>query len=54
MCEKGTAFVHDAIASKAIAPRIDRVYPMEDYKKAWDYLKAPRTSHGKVVIETGL
>lgn len=54
MCEKGKAFVYEALASKAIAPRIDRVYPMEDYKSAWDYLKAPRTSHGKVMIETGL
>jgi len=54
MCAKGTAFVYDALASGRIAPRIDRVYPMEDYNIAWDYLKAPRTRHGKVVIETGL
>ena len=54
MCAKGKAFVYDALASGAIAPRIDRVYPMEQYRDAWDYLKAPRTSHGKVVIETGL
>ncbi|MEO1226798.1 MAG: zinc-binding dehydrogenase [Pseudomonadota bacterium] len=54
MCAKGKAFVYDALASGAIAPRIDRVYPMEQYRDAWDYLKAPRTSHGKVVIETGI
>lgn len=54
MCSKGKAFVYDALATGKIAPRIDRVYPMEAYRDAWDYLKEPRTSHGKVVIETGL
>ncbi|MCW2508332.1 MAG: hypothetical protein JWP68_1480, partial [Modestobacter sp.] len=37
-----------------IRPRIDRVFAMEDYVRAWDYLSAPRQTHGKVVIETGL
>ena len=54
MCAKGTTFVYDALASGAIAPRIDRVYPMEGYREAWDYLKAPRRTHGKVVVETGI
>lgn len=54
MCAKGKAFVYDALASGKIAPRIDRVYPMEQYRDAWDYLKEPRTAHGKVVVETGL
>lgn len=54
MCAKGKAFVYEALASGAITPRIDRVYPMAQYRDAWDYLQAPRTSHGKVVIETGL
>jgi NADPH:quinone reductase len=30
------------------------VFAMEDYVRAWDYLSAPRQTHGKVVIETGL
>ncbi len=54
MCGKGKAFVYDALASGRIAPRIDRIYPMEEYRDAWNYLKEPRTLHGKVVIETGL
>lgn len=54
MCAKGTAFVYKALESGDIAPRIDRVYPMEGYIEAWDYLKEPRRTHGKVVIETGI
>lgn len=52
MCAKGKAFVYEALANGKIKPRIDRVYPMEGYRDAWDYLSAPRKSHGKVVIET--
>jgi len=54
MQAKGTAFVYRALADGKITPNIDRVYPMEAYREAWDYLSQPRTSHGKVVIETGL
>jgi NADPH:quinone reductase-like Zn-dependent oxidoreductase len=54
LCAKGKAFVYDAIAEGKIAARIDRVYPMEGYREAWDYLKEPRDSHGKVVVETGV
>jgi NADPH:quinone reductase-like Zn-dependent oxidoreductase len=54
MCAKGTAFVYEALADGSIQPLIDRVYPMEDYRDAWTYVSEPRSSHGKVVIETGL
>ncbi|MEX3008396.1 zinc-binding dehydrogenase [Hoeflea sp. TYP-13] len=54
MCAKGKAFIYAALSSGAIAPRIDRIFPMEGYRDAWDYLKAPRKSHGKVVVEIGL
>ena len=54
MCDKGKAFVYNALSEGKIRPQVDRVFPMEDYRHAWDYLKRPRTSHGKVVIETGL
>jgi NADPH:quinone reductase-like Zn-dependent oxidoreductase len=54
MCAKGKAFIYDALLSGDIAPRIDKVYPMESYRDAWDYLKCPRKKHGKVVVETGL
>lgn len=53
-CERGKAFVYEAIADGSIAPLIDRIYPMEGYRDACAYMSAPRTSHGKVVIETGL
>ncbi len=54
MQAKGTAFVYDALRRGIVAPRIDRVVPMEGYRDAWEYVRAPRKSHGKVVVETGL
>jgi len=51
---RGIAFVTQAIATGTLAPRIDRVFPMEGYRDAFDYLRAPRARHGKVVVETGL
>ena len=54
MCAKGKAFVYDALATGKIAPRIDRVYPMEQYRDAFDYMSKPRQNHGKIVVETGI
>ena len=54
MCKRGKVFVYKALASGHIRPSTDRVFPMEEYKSAWDYLSAPRTTHGKVVVTTGL
>lgn len=54
MCAKGKAFVYDMLAQGRIRPSIDRVYPMEKYVEAFDYLSRTRSTHGKVVIETGL
>ena len=54
MQAKGTAFVYKALEDGKLAPNIDRVYPMEEYRDAWEYLSQPRIKHGKVVIETGL
>lgn len=51
--QRGLDFVYQALNSGKIAPRIDRVYPMEAYRDAWDYLSQPRQDHGKVVVETG-
>ena len=47
---KGLDFVYGALASGAISPTVDRVFPMEDYRKAWEYMRAPRQTHGKVMI----
>lgn len=53
-CAKGVAYVNEALQAKSIAPSIDKVFPMEGYRDAWDYVSAPRKAHGKVVVETGL
>ena len=54
MCRKGKDFIYEALDAGWMAPRIDRVYPMESYRDAWEYLRAPRKDHGKVVVQTGL
>ena len=54
MCAKGKDFIYRMLAEGRIRPKIDRVYPMEAYVEAFDYLSQPRKTHGKVVIETGL
>ncbi|MDJ0701620.1 MAG: zinc-dependent alcohol dehydrogenase family protein [Woeseiaceae bacterium] len=54
MCAKGIEWVNNALAAGDISPKIDRVYPMEEYVEACRYLREPRRAHGKVVIETGI
>lgn len=54
MCARGRAAVYGMLEKGVIRPSIDRVYPMEQYVEAFDYLSRPRKTHGKVVIETGL
>ena len=54
MKERGTDFVYKSLKEKKLKPNIDKVYPMEGYRDAWEYLKEPRSKHGKVIIETGL
>lgn len=51
---KGVNFVMRALNDGIIRPRVDRIFEMEDFLAAWDYLSAPRSSHGKVVVRTGL
>lgn len=51
---RGINFVNQALADGKIKPQIDQVFPMEGYRDAWEYVASVRTSHGKVVIETGL
>lgn len=52
-CERGKKYVYDALSNGKIKPNVDRVFPMEGYIDAWRYLKGPRTSYGKIVVETG-
>lgn len=52
--KRGVEFVTNALNSGDLEPRIDKVFPMEEYVEAWRYLRSKRSSHGKVVIETGV
>lgn len=54
MQERGKAFVYEHITSGKLAPSIDRTYPMEGYREAFEYMSKPRERHGKIVVETGL
>lgn len=53
MCERGKAFVYKHVSSGQLRPDIDRVFAMEEYVEAWEYMKSERETHGKVLIETG-
>jgi NADPH:quinone reductase len=53
-CARGKAFVYDMLAKGRLSPNVDRMFPMEEIKAAFDYLAKPRNRHGKVVISTGL
>ena len=52
--KKGTNFVQTMIEQGRLKPRIDRVFEMEQYREAFDYLASTRDKHGKVVVRTGL
>lgn len=52
MREKGKAFVYQHIASGELVSEIDKVFPMEGYIDAWDYMRTERQTHGKILIET--
>lgn len=49
-CQRGISYINEAIAAGNLSPLIDRVFPMEGYRDAWDYLRHPRKDHGKVVV----
>ncbi|MEM9529283.1 MAG: zinc-binding dehydrogenase [Pseudomonadota bacterium] len=53
-CAEGITYINEAIAGGQLAPNVDRVFPMEQFIEAWDYMRTERASHGKIVIETGL
>ncbi len=48
--ESGIAFVHAALESGSIKPCIDRVYPLERFREAFEYQLAARNRRGKIVI----
>lgn len=49
--DRGVAAIRELLESGALRPRIDRVFPMEEYREAFDHARA-RDTHGKVVIAT--
>lgn len=49
--ERGLDFVYKALASGKIRPTVDKVFPMEEFKEAWAYLRSPRKTHGKVMVK---
>lgn len=48
--KKGLDFVYSALDSGQICPNVDRVFAFAEFKQAWEYLRAPRRKHGKVMI----
>ncbi len=54
MCAKGIEWLNAALAAGDVSPRVDRVFPMEEYPDACRYVWEPRRTHGKVVVETGI
>lgn len=49
--KKGLEFVYSALGKGEIQANVDKVFPMSEYRQAWEYLRAPRQHHGKVMIE---
>ncbi len=54
MCAIGIEWLNKALAAGDVSPNIDRVNPLEEYVQACRYMREPRRTHGKVVIETGV
>ena len=54
MKEKGIDFVYNTLIEGKLKPNIDKIYSMEEYIDAWEYVSKPRLKHGKVIIKTGL
>lgn len=52
--QQGCDYIYDAFARGKLTAEVDRVFPMEGYIEAWDYMRTTRSNHGKIVIETGL
>ena len=53
--QRGVDFVHSAVASGQLKPKVDKVFGMDGYLEAWHYLRdGKRDTYGKVVIDTSL
>ncbi len=48
--ERGVKFIYDALESGKIKPRIDRTFPLKDFRKAFDYQLKGKGRTGKIII----
>ena len=52
--ERGVKFVYDALASGELKARVEAVYPLEQFRQAFDHQRTSTTRKGKLVISTRL
>lgn len=50
--ERGVKYVTDALLSGDLNPQVDKVYPLEDFRAAYDYQLNAKGRRGKIVIST--
>ena len=48
--ERGVKYIYEALESGKIKPRVDRTYPLEDFRKAFDYQLKGKGRTGKIII----
>ena len=53
VCAEAAEFIYRGIDEGKLSAEIDRVYPMTEYRDAWDYMRSKRSTHGKIIVETG-
>jgi NADPH:quinone reductase-like Zn-dependent oxidoreductase len=50
--ERGVKFVFDALARGDLKARVEDVYPLEEFRQAFDHQRSSKTRKGKLVIST--
>ena len=53
MRARAVEFIHRGVQTGQLTAGVDRVFSMEQYIDAWEYMRSDRSSHGKIVVETG-
>ena len=53
VCAEAAEFIYRGIDEGKLSAEIDRVYPMAEYRDAWSYMRSKRSTHGKIIVETG-
>jgi NADPH:quinone reductase-like Zn-dependent oxidoreductase len=52
LCANAAEFIYKGLDQGQLFPEVDKVFPMEGYIDAWDYMRSERSTHGKVLVET--